>query len=97
MFYFDNLVDMRLIYMHYNTFTEEALFETEHWDMLVFTKYDIEEAWMKYWGSFLSSLWEALVHADMNNAHKLIDTWNNYIKDYFNQNLLTCKLIENND
>ena len=83
--------------MHYNVFTEEALFETEHWDMLVFNRVDIQQAWIKYWGSFLSALWIALSHADMNNAHKLIDAWNNYIKDYFNQNFLTCKLIENND
>lgn len=86
---------MKLEFFMYDWLHEKVYFNTEHGNMLAFDRYDIQEAWIKYGGSFLSTLWEALAHADMVNAWKIITAFNNYIADYFNQDLLTCKLIEN--
>lgn len=85
-------------YLSYSKLLEEACFSNvETKDEIRFDRIDIQEARIKYWGSFLSALWHALSHADMVNATKIIDTWNNYIIEYFHEGLLNCKLIENND
>lgn len=58
------------------------------WTLVYVDRVDIQLAWIRYWGSFLSNLWYALSHADMNNAKKILDTRENYIIDYVNQGLL---------
>lgn len=75
-------------YLSYSKFLEEACFWNNKWEELRFNKYDIMAAWIKYWWSFVHSLWEALAHADVENTAKIMDTWNNYIIDYYYQWLL---------
>lgn len=75
-------------YLSYSKFLEEACFWNNKWEELRFNKYDIMAAWIKYWWSFVHLLWEALSHADAENTCKIMDTWNNYIIDYYYQWLL---------
>ena len=52
-------------------------------------KTEIAGAFERYWWSFVHALWIALYHADRNNSKKLIETWSNYVEDYFNTFILT--------
>lgn len=52
---------------------------------LNFSRYEIQTAWVEYWGSFLSNLWQALVHADMDNAKIILEQFGHYVyQDYKN-------------
>lgn len=78
----------KYMYAWFNSFTEVAFFRDEKWNELQFKLYEIQEARNKYWGSFLKCLAELLTRADLENTQKLIDTWNNYIIQYYQQWLL---------
>lgn len=87
--------DMQIKYLSYSNFLEEACFSvwlTEY----RFSRYDIQNAWIKYGWSFLHNLWIALAHADFDNATKIIDTWNNYIIDYY-KNWLLNRIMDDDD
>lgn len=51
-------------------------------------KTDIAAAFEKFGWSFVHALWLALYHADRNNSKKLIETWKDYVEDYFNTFIL---------
>lgn len=82
-------------YLSYSKLLEEACFGNEEWEELRFNRYDIQDAWIKYWWSFLSALWNALAHADIINATKIMDTFNNYIIEYYHQWLLDAVKVTN--
>ena len=87
---------MRIEYWSYNKLTEEVeliKYKEEWWDIIIVDRVDVQMTWMRWWGSFLRALWEALSHADTTNAKKIIDNFNNYIIDYINNDLLyyRCK------
>lgn len=83
---------MQLDYLWYDKLTEEVelLKYDEDWNTTIvkINRIDIQEAWIKYWWSFLSTLGHALSHADMFNCKKIMDTFNNYIIDYIKEWLL---------
>ena len=45
-------------------------------------KLDVAENMKNYGGSFVSSLGEALIHADEENAERIKETWPEYWKQY---------------
>lgn len=51
-------------------------------------KTEIAAAFEEYGWSFVHALWIALYHADRNNSKKLIETWKDYVEDYFNTFIL---------
>lgn len=79
-------------YISYNKMSEEVELVKYDWEyntIIKISRYDIQEKFMRYWGSFLANLWVALAHADMTNAKKIMDTRSNYIIDYVRDGLLT--------
>lgn len=85
-------------YLSYSKLLEQACFLiTWTGTELRFDRVDIQQARIKYWWSFLWSLWIALSHADMVNATKIIDTFYNYIIDYYVDWLLNCSEKITND
>lgn len=52
---------------------------------LNFDRVDIQTAWIEHWWSFLSLLWHALSHADMDNAKLILENFGHYAYDYYMQ------------
>lgn len=87
--------DTQMKYLSYSKLLEEACFSV--WSAEIrFSRYDIQDARIQYGWSFLSTLWHALSHADYENATKIIDTWNNYIIDFYKSWLLN-RIMEDNE
>lgn len=79
-------------YLSYSKYLEEACFWDEKGDELRFSRYDIQEAWIKFWGSFLQCLGHALAHADPLNSSRIIDEFQDYIIEFYIEWLLnTCQ------
>lgn len=51
-------------------------------DRIPFKKDDLIDAFEKYGGSFVQSLWNCLRCADPINTWKIFDTWKNYVEEY---------------
>ncbi len=83
---------MQLDYLWYDKLTEEVelLKYNEDWNTTIVkvNRINVQEAWIKYWWSFLSTLGHALSHADMFNCKKIMDVFNNYVIDYIKEWLL---------
>ena len=83
---------MQLDYLWYDKLTEEVelLKYDKDWNTTIVkvNRINIQEAWIKYWWSFLVTLWYALSHADMDNCKKIMDTFNNYIISYIEEWIL---------
>lgn len=75
-------------YLSYSKFLEQAVFGNDEWQELRFDRVDIQKSRMRFWGSFLSALWETLSHADPMNAERVITEFNDYIIDYYKSWLL---------
>ena len=45
---------------------------------------DVAENMIKYGGSFVKALGEALIHADLNNIKRIKATWPEYWNQYLN-------------
>ena len=78
----------KYMYERYNDFTQCVFFRDEKWEELRFYIRDIHEAREKYWGSFLKTLSVLLACADSENEKKIMDTWNNYVIQFYQQWLL---------
>lgn len=82
-------------YLSYSKYLEEACFGYEEdWESkeLRFSRYDIQDARIKYWGSFLQCLGHALAHADPKNSSRIIDEFQDYIIQFYMEWLLnTCQ------
>ena len=101
-FYFDNIdnmIEKLYNYLSYSNLLEEAVFwyENEEWerDELRFSRCDIQEARINYWGSFLHALGHALTHADPHNANLIISTFNKYILEMYCDWVLNCIIKDN--
>lgn len=55
---------------------------SKYFDRVYFSKIDLADAFQEYGGSFVQSLWTALINADCINADKLIKTFENYVIQY---------------
>ena len=75
-------------YLSYSKYLEEACFATEDWNEIRFSRYDIQDAWIKYWGSFLQCLGHTLAHADPINSSRIIDEFQDYIIQFYIEWLL---------
>lgn len=78
----------KFMYEGYEPFTQVVFFRDEKWDVLQFFLWEIHQAWETYGGSFLKHLSVLLACADSENEKKIMDTWNNYIIQFYQQWLL---------
>lgn len=78
----------KFMYEGYEPFTQVAIFRDEKWEELQFFLWEIHQARERYGGSFLKNLSVLLACADSENEKKIMDTWNNYIIQYYQQWLL---------
>jgi len=53
------------------------------WNYTFLNKNIIAESFRRYWWSFVRLLWNALFVADQNNTYKLLNTWLEYVWEYF--------------
>lgn len=51
-------------------------------DCVTFSKSDLINAFVKYGGSFVQSLWHCLVFADPINTKKIMETFSDYVEQY---------------
>ena len=51
-------------------------------DYVTFSKFDLINAFEKYGGSFVQSLWHCLVCADPINTKKIMETFSDYVEQY---------------
>ena len=56
--------------------------KSKYFDRVHFSKIELADAFQEYGGSFVQSLWTALINADCINADKLIKTFENYVIQY---------------
>lgn len=54
----------------------------KHFDRVRFWKIELADAFQDYGGSFVKSLWIALINADCINSDKLIKTFEEYVIQY---------------
>lgn len=74
-----------------------AYLENEETDEEIVVPYTyIAEAFEKYGGSFVRSLWTALRHADPFNVAKILSTRPSYVQQYCNQFIIP-KLQQNEE
>lgn len=75
----------KYMYVWYEPFSQVAFFRDEKWEELQFFLWEIHQARERYGGSFLKTLSVLLACADSENEKKIMDTWNNYIIQYYQQ------------
>lgn len=51
-------------------------------DCVTFSKFDLINAFEKYGGSFVQSLWRCLACADPINTKKIMETFSDYVEQY---------------
>jgi hypothetical protein len=66
------------------------------WYWYNFTKSEIVEAWINHWWSFLQNLAKTLASADMRNSYIILNSFINYVWDYFDIILKIKQDYENN-
>lgn len=66
------------------TFTKfkKSKWQIEFIDCVTFSKFDLINAFEKYGGSFVQSLWRCLVCADPINTKKIMETFSDYVEQY---------------
>lgn len=66
------------------TFTKfkKSKWQIEIIDYVPFSKFDLINAFEKYGGSFVQSLWHCLVCADPINTKKIMETFSDYVEQY---------------
>lgn len=78
-------------YLSYSKLLEDACFmdmeSPDHKEIRI-NRVDIQDARIKYWGSFLQCLWHALAHADPINSTRIIDEFQDYIIQFYIEWLL---------
>lgn len=78
----------KYMYVWFDSFTKVAFFRDEKWEELQFFLWEIHKARETYGGSFVKTLSVLLANADIENEKKIMDTWNNYIIQYYQEWLL---------
>lgn len=60
----------------------------EDWKITTISKELIADTFEKYGWSFEKSIWVALYRADAINTKKILDTWDEMVKDFISKFLL---------
>lgn len=70
-----------------------AMVKFETWERVRYERILIAMSLETYWWSFVNALWVALSKADEENTFKILNTFDNYVKDYIEKFLYTKKQI----
>lgn len=71
-----------------------VIWDSYLWKHFILKKNDLAFCWITRWWDFLRKMWAAPERADPTNSDRIITAFENYIKEYYFENLLSDKIKE---